>query len=37
VLGDARLAQQIVDAVGCRTAKLAPGRPSKDRPDERRQ
>ena len=36
-LGDARFAQQIADAVGRRAAKLAPGRPNKDRPDERRQ
>ncbi|HKA77418.1 MAG TPA: hypothetical protein VKD19_09955 [Pseudolabrys sp.] len=36
-LGDARFAQQIADAVGRRTAKLAPGRPNKDRPEERRQ
>jgi hypothetical protein len=31
-LGDARFAQQIADAVGRRAAKLAPGRPSKERP-----
>jgi putative transposase len=36
-LGDARFARQIADAVGRRAAKLAPGRPSKDRSDERRQ
>jgi putative transposase len=36
-LGDARFARQIADAVGRRAAKLAPGRPNKDRPDERRQ
>ena len=36
-LGDARFAQQIADAVGRRAAKLAPGRPSKDRREERRQ
>jgi hypothetical protein len=36
-LGDTRFARQIADAVGRRAAKLAPGRPSKDRPDERRQ
>ncbi len=35
-LGEARFAQQIADAVGRRAAKLAPGRPSKDRRDERR-
>jgi hypothetical protein len=28
---------QIADAVGRRAAKLAPGRPNKDRPDKRRQ
>jgi len=36
-LGDARFAQQIADAVSRRAAKLAPGRPNKDGPDERRQ
>jgi hypothetical protein len=36
-LGDARFAQQIADAVGRRAAKLAAGRPNKDRRDERPQ
>jgi putative transposase len=36
-LGDARFAQLVADAVGRRAAKLTPGRPNKDRPDERRQ
>ena len=35
-LGDARFARQIAAAVGRRAAKLAPGRPNNDRPDERR-
>ena len=32
--GDARFAQQIADAVGRRAARLAPGRPIKDRRNE---